>query len=112
MAKFAVHHSEDACCIEIRGDIRHPEPSTAVVRFPGGHVEVSRHSDGSYWVHVARNTRLNDPEHDVLGQIVESRIDHTFEARERGILPMPEHEAIEHMAIRIAARPVVEEPPA
>lgn len=102
MARFAVHHSEDACCVLIDGDRRRPEPSTAVIRFPGGHVEVSRASDGSYWVHVGRNTRINDPDADVLGEIVESRIDHTYEARERGIPPMPAAEHIEHLAMRIA----------
>jgi hypothetical protein len=100
MARFAVHHSDDACCIEIRGDIRRPEPSTAVIRFPGGHVEVSRHSDGSYWVHVARNTRVRDPD-DVLGAIVESRIDYKHDAR-RPIEAMAAADAIEHMALRIA----------
>lgn len=106
MARFKVHHSEDACCIDIRGDVRNPEPSQAVISFPGGSVEVSRHSDGSYWVHVARNTRVNNPDEDVLGEIVESRIDHTYEARQLGVPPMPAHEDIEHMAIRIARRPV------
>jgi len=103
MARFQVHHSDDACCIDIQGDKRRPEPSTAVVKFPGGHIEVTRHSDGSYWVHVARNTRANNPDEDVLGEIVESRIDHTHEARGLGIPPMPAHEHIEHMAIRISS---------
>lgn len=102
MARARVTHSSDAVQITFRGDPRNPEPGTAVVAFPGGHVEVSRHSDGSYWVHVARNTRLNNEHEDVLGEIVESRIDHTYEARERGIPPLPAHSEIEHMAIRIA----------
>lgn len=105
MARFSVTHSEDACCIDIRGDIRRPEPSTAVIRFPGGHVEVARHRDGSYWVHVARNTRVNDPESDVLGQIVDGRIDITNAAQgayTANVLPMPAAEHIEHLALRIA----------
>lgn len=105
MARFTVHHSEDACCIDVRGDIRRPEPSTAVIKFPGGHVEVSRHSDGSYWVHVARNTRVDNPDEDVLGVIVDSRIDLTYEARNdygTAIPPMPAAEHIEHLAMRIA----------
>jgi len=39
MARFNVIHSEDACCIDIRGDKRRPEPSTAVrpgLRYHGG----------------------------------------------------------------------------
>lgn len=104
MARFKVHHSDDACCIDIRGDVRNPEPSTAVVKFPGGHVEVSRHSDGSYWVHVARNAQQQSDD-DVLGAIVESRIDYTHEAYVRhggDIPPMPAHEDIQHIAVRMA----------
>lgn len=102
MARARVTHSDDAVQVTFRGDPRNPEPSTAVIAFPGGHVEVSRHSDGSYWVHVARNTRINNADEDLLGDIVESRLDHTYEARARGIPPMPAHADIEHMAIRIA----------
>lgn len=102
MARAEVTHSDDAVHIRFRGDKRRPEPSTGVIEFPGGHIEVTRHSDGSYWVHVARNVRITNPDEQVLGQIVESRIDHTYEARERGIPPLPEHAAIEHLAIRIA----------
>lgn len=100
MARFKVHHSEDACCIEIRGDIRNPEPSTAIVKFPGGHIEVARHSDGSYWVHFGRNARLNDPEGDVLGCIVESRVDYVHEAG-RPIEPLQREQDIEHFAVRV-----------
>ena len=105
MARLQVHHSEDACCILIDGDRRKPEPSTAVIKFPGGHVEVTRHSDGSYWVHVGRNTRINDPDAEVLGHIVDSRIDLTYDARHayaQQIPPLPAAEHIEHMALRIA----------
>lgn len=119
MARFEVHHSEDACCIFIRGDKRQPEPSTAVIRFPGGHVEVSRASDGTYWVHVGRNVRINDPDSDELGEVVGSRIDMTYDARHsygQQIPPMPAAEHIEHMALRIgcashpkAAKPAPQE---
>ena len=105
MARCQVTHSDDACCIDIRGDIRRPEPSTAVIRFPGGHVEVSRHSDGSYWVHVGRNVRINDPDADVLGHVVDGRIDITHAAQaaySANVLPMPAAEHIEHLALRIA----------
>ena len=102
MARAEVVHSDDAVAILLRGNPRRPEPSTAVIKFPGGHVEVTRASDGSYWVHVERNTRINDPESDTLGVIIESRIDHTYEARAKGIPPMPAHSEIQHMAIRIA----------
>ncbi len=101
MARAEITHSDDAVNITFRGDKQRPEPSTAVITFPGGNVEVSRASDGTYWVHIGRNTSIKYPD-DVLGVIVDSRIDHTYEARERGIPPMPVHEHIEHLAIRIA----------
>lgn len=102
MARAEIVHSDDAVAVIFRGNPRRPEPSTGVIKFPGGHVEVSRASDGTYWVHVERNTRINDPDSDVLGVITESRIDHTYEARARGIPPMPAHQDIQHVAIRIA----------
>lgn len=100
MARFKVTHSEDACCIDIRGDIRNPEPSTAVVRFPGGHIEVSRHSDGSYWVHFGRNARLSDPD-DVPGRIVDSRVDFVHAAGLQ-VEALQGAQDIEHFAVRVA----------
>lgn len=52
MARAEVVHSTDAVEVVFRGDRRRPEPSTAVIKFPGGHVEVSRCSDGTYGAHV------------------------------------------------------------
>jgi hypothetical protein len=105
VAKFKVIHSDDACLIDIRGDVRNPEPSTAIIKFPCGHVEVSRHSDGSYWVHVERNANIGNPDEDLIGAIVESRIDFAPDAyaKHGGAIPsMPAQEDIQHMAIRIA----------
>ena len=39
MARHKVAHSEDATAIHIKGDPRNPEPSTAVITFPGGNVD-------------------------------------------------------------------------
>lgn len=75
------------------------------MKFPGGHIEVSRHSDGSYWVHCARTTAIGDPDADVLGEIVESRIDYTHEAylkHGKSVPSMPAAEDIQHFAVRIA----------
>ena len=57
MARFKVTHSQDACRIDIEGDKRNPEPTMACIGFPGGDVEVSRTSDGRYWIHF----RVADP---------------------------------------------------
>lgn len=95
MAKAKVTHSADACQITFYGDKSSPEPSTGVIQFPGGHVEVSRHSDGSYWAHVA----VDDP-----ASIVEGRIDRAFGASQ-AVEQMPEAELVKHIAIRVDARP-------
>ena len=56
--------------IIFKGDHVVPEPSTGVIKFPGGHVEVSRTSDGKYWAHIAVDNPSN---------IAKSRIDYSIE---------------------------------
>lgn len=99
MARFQVHHSADACAIHIKGDKRDPEPTMATIQFPGGHVEVSRASDGSYWVHFGVDHPANTKE---------SRIDYCHEEYRRRIdaglkkgeaIPAIEH--VEHLAFRV-----------
>lgn len=94
MARARVTHSEDAVQITFKGDKRNPEPSTAVVQFPGGHIEVSRCSDGSYWAHV----EVVDPKN-----IVGSRIDYApGDAAEFCAIPdVPRATEIKHIAVRI-----------
>ena len=103
MARHKVIHSEDACCIFIRGDRRSPEPSTAIVRFPGGSIEVSRHSDGSYWIHASRCVEPRDEDVEA-GEIAESRIDYALGERPAdAIAELPA--GVEHFALRIRRRP-------
>lgn len=102
--KHRIVHSDDATTVVIEGDIRNPEPATVVVKFPGGHIEVSRCTDGSYWAHVARCLESNGEIGDRAGRIADSRIDYTPEAwRENGmtIPPLPAHEHMQHLAVRI-----------
>lgn len=101
--KFAVTHSDDAMTIHVRGDIRNPEPSSAIIKFPGGHVEVTRCSDGSYWCHFQRCISPNSESGEVLGEIIDSRIDYTPEAwaKTLSIPPIPAHEDIQHIAVRV-----------
>lgn len=106
MARADVTHSKNAVHVTFRGDRRHPEPETAVIKFPGGFVEVSRTTDDQYWAHVAINTAdqcdmsgLNQP-----GNIVNSRIGYDNEGyRKSGgeIPPIPLAEHIQHMAILV-----------
>lgn len=95
--------SDDATTLLIAGDIRNPEPSAAIIKFPGGYVEVSRCSDNSYWVHIQRNLE-NNPEVDITeGAIADSRIDYTPEVwSQYGNIPnIPAHADIQHIAVRI-----------
>lgn len=94
MARAKVTHSEDAVQITFKGDKRNPEPSTGVIQFPGGHIEVSRCSDGSYWAHV----EVVDPKN-----IVSSRIDYSHGAQmELHAIPeVPRANEVKHIAVRI-----------
>lgn len=91
MAKAKVYHSEDAVTIVFKGDPRSPEPSTGIIKFPGGHVEVSRCSNGEYWAHVA----VVDPRN-----VVDGRIDRTD--RFQAASDLPDAHAINHIAIRVS----------
>jgi hypothetical protein len=104
--KHRIVHSDDATTIVVEGDKRNPEPSTVVVKFPGGHIELSRCSDGSYWAHVARTLESNSETGDRAGAIADSRIDYTPEAwaANGGVIPsLPAHSDIQHMAVRVEA---------
>ena len=98
MARFQVVHSQDAATIIIRGDKRNPEPTSAIIQFPGGCVEVSRCTEGSYWAHVSRTEADGD---EPGGRVIASRLDYVRGAGE-GIPPLPAAEHIAHMGIRVA----------
>lgn len=91
MAKAKVTHSDDAVQITFNGDKRHPEPGTGVIQFPGGHVEVSRCTDGSYWAHIAVVDGAN---------IVDGRIDRSD--RIQAVEDMEDADKVVHVAIRVA----------
>jgi hypothetical protein len=93
MARANVIHSEDAVMIEFKGNKSKPEPSTAVIKFPGGHVEVSRTSDGKYWAHLEVVSSDN---------VVDSRIDYEYEAwKAIGIPELPMGDQVKKIAILI-----------
>lgn len=95
MARANVVHSEDAVTVLFAGNRNKPEPSTGIIRFPGGHVEVARTSDGAYWAHV---------EVEKAGNIQQSRIDYNHEGYEAtgGSIPtIPHADKIQHMAILV-----------
>lgn len=94
MARAKVTHSDDSVQITFAGNRRNPEPATAVIVFQGGHVEVSRCTDGSYWAHIEVVAPANT---------ADSRVDYDFEGYSAGLhgigLPKPDH--IKHLAVRI-----------
>lgn len=91
MAKAKVTHSTDAVQVTFNGDKRNPEPSTGVIKFPGGHVEVSRCTDGTYWAHIAVVSGAN---------IMEGRIDR--QGRTQAVEGLDDAQKIVHLAIRVA----------
>lgn len=106
MARFQVQHFDDACAIIILGNPKNPEPSTATIKFPGGHVEVSRCSDGDYWAHLAINRgdfgESIGSNEEIRVKLVDSRVDFDLErSREHGILPVPDADKVEHIAMRV-----------
>lgn len=95
MARAKVVHSADACEVIVKGDKKSPEPSTVAIKFPGGHVEVSRTTSGSYWVHIG----VDEPEN-----IVDSRIDYDYEGNKKAKVKIPSiplQEHIKHMAVEV-----------
>ena len=95
MARAKVIHSEDAVMIKFEGNKNNPEPSTGIIKFPGGHVEVSRCTDGSYWAHIAVVDPVN---------IVETRADLAgpLPAEIRPVQDIPHGQQINHLALHIA----------
>lgn len=85
-------HSEDACTLIFKGDKGTPEPSLGVIRFPGGYVEVSRCSDGSYYAHICADESVH---------VLDSRIDYDYEKADNGIPEIPDHDHVKKLAMKI-----------
>ena len=73
--------------------IYQPEPSTGVIKFPGGFVEVSRCSDGQYYAHICADDE---------SIITESRIDYDYDGYlKNGIPSIPDNDKIKKLAIKV-----------
>lgn len=95
MARAKVVHSEDACTIIFKGNKKAPEPTTGIIKFPGGMVEVSRTTDGKYWAHISVDKPSN---------LTSSRIDYDYGGNTKAIVKIPDvphAEHIQHLAILI-----------
>jgi len=95
MARAKVVHSTDGVCVVFDGDKRNPEPSMGVIQFPGGHVEVSRCSDGSYFAHIEVVDAAN---------VVASRLDFQDAAEHniKSVTEVPNGNLVKKIAIRIS----------
>jgi len=91
MARAKVVHSQDAVTVLFKGNKSSPEPSTGIIKFPGGHVEVSRTSDGQYWAHLELNKST---------KVTDSRIDYTHDVIKR-VVDLPKSESIQKLALKL-----------
>lgn len=94
MAKAKVVHSDDACTLILK-DNKNSEPSVGIIKFPGGYVEVTCASDGSYLAH----THIDE-----TAEVVASRIDFKYAmgSEDSGrIPPIPAHEHIKKMMVQV-----------
>lgn len=104
MAKgFKLTRSEDALTVTIEGDVRNPEPTHAIIKFPGGVVEVARCSDGSYWAHLSRDQHAENADDFA---VVASRVEYGYpEALFHGVGTIPAQDRVDKLAVCIARKP-------
>ena len=107
MPRFkVVSNGSDHEMVTITGDPKRCEPSHFTVKFPGGHVNITRANNGSnaeYWVHFHAN-RENDLVEDSdmqIGKIVKARIDgHDKPTSEYSVGDIGDP-SVYHLAVRI-----------
>lgn len=99
--------------ISLLGDKTRPEPATHIIEFPGGAIELSRTSDGSYWAHIIVNHDFAlDDAHGLraaFGDVIGSRIDYEFPA-DPNIIAIPHEKQVRQVAILIQPRREEESP--
>lgn len=99
---FKLTRSEDALTVTIEGDVRNPEPTHAIIKFPGGVVEVARCSDGSYWAHLSRDPHA---EYADEFEVVASRVEYGYpEALFHGVGTIPAQDRVDKLAVCIARK--------
>lgn len=92
MARAKVIHSEDSVQINFFGNPQNPEPHAGVIKFPGGHVEVGRCSDGTYWAHIEVVDTAN---------IVGGRVDY-MHGGSRAVGDLPDASLVKKLAVRVS----------
>lgn len=78
-----------------------PEKPTTIVKFPGGHVEISRTSDNRYWVHIG----INHPDsmEGQPGQVHDARIDAIGRYVDKSVAAELAKPDFSHMAVLIGS---------
>ncbi len=92
--------------LKLFGDkVKKVESASHIIEFPGGAIEVSRCTDGSYWAHIIVNHGFGDGDGEgmntAVGEVIGSRIEHE---NGRGVADLPNEKRIEHVAVLIRAR--------
>ena len=85
---------------------KQPEPAEFTVHFPGGHIIVSRCSDGTYWAHTsieADKVRAK-PSDMIRGKFIEGRIDCTGVAPNKMDIGDLSRDDCHHVALRIGIK--------
>ena len=82
--------------IIVTGNPVNQEPETVIVKLPFGEVEISRTSDGNYWVHVAK--KKDELTNEYSGSLSKFRLD--SRDPEEGIY-LPEVKG-EHLAVLVS----------
>ncbi|MEZ8295859.1 hypothetical protein AB6D11_18720 [Vibrio splendidus] len=96
-----IKHSQDGLTVIVAGNKADPEPTLHTIQFPGGYVEVSRCSDGSYYAHIG----VED-----TATISDSRVDYPYdlyisraEEGKESIPTIEDAKRIKKVAVRIHA---------
>lgn len=94
--------------VELKGNPKQPEPIHFRVVLPFGDVDITRCTDGSYWVHVRRNTeeQVQCDIAEQVGQFIDGRIDVTGKHASDCDAGDFGHPDMDHMAVRIGPKPL------
>lgn len=106
MNMLKMHGNNDHQWIHVFGDKKKQhEPKELSIRFPGGHIAVARHSDGTFWAHINVNSNLDtapDVDGKERGKFIEARIDCRGLAPQHSDLGSLTRSDCNHVALRIA----------
>lgn len=107
LPKFDWSGGDEVATVHVYGDPkRQPEPETLRVVLPFGDVDITRCTDGGYWIHVRRATGQPGETCPQVGVIDDARLD--IEGRHTSDVDVGEFAdpKLYHVAIRLAPKAV------